>query len=240
MKHLLLALLFVPLAASAQKQFKSLRFIPLGELPAWEEELIDGVRVQKDPPPGSLPPKAICIPNGEEDMQSTDLVLRQPSKALKLSAELAALRIHEGKQPTGSPLINAKAPPSKYNLGVLFRDNATMSWDSPKLLMLSDDARALPAGSIRFVNVSDSKAIVKVGKGKAEQIEPGKTLVTELKEGPNNVIVGYYEGTKVRMIYQNTIRIVAGLRVQAFLYKGQGKKSGDRVKFLHIPESTPK
>ncbi|MGC6466561.1 MAG: hypothetical protein ACON38_15845 [Akkermansiaceae bacterium] len=240
MKRLLLTLLFVPLAVSAQNQRKYVRFIPLGELPPWKEELIDGVRVQQEAPPGAIVPKSIAIPDGEDDVRRVDLNLRQPTKLMAFSEGTTALRLYKGEQATGTPWLSSPMPTSKHSYGILFRDNANMTWDSPKLMMLRDDAQALPAGSIRFVNVSDHKTIIKVGK-KSEVIQPGKSLVKELKEGANPILAGYYEKDgRVVMIFQNTVRLLKGQRVQAFFFKGQGVKPRTGVKFLSFPEPMPR
>lgn len=240
MKRLLLTLLFVPMAVSAQNQRKHVRFLPLGELPPWKEELVEGVRKQIKAPPGALPPKMLSVPNGDDDFQKKDLVLRQPSGLMTFGEKTSGLKIFKGEQPAGAPWLSSPMPSSVFSLGVLFRDNADMTWNSPKMLMLADDSQAFPAGNIRFVNVSDLKAIVKVGK-KSEIVPPGKTLIKPLKEGVNPVLAGYYDKNgAVVMIFQNSIRLLQNQRVQAFFYKGQGLKPRTAVKFMSFPEPLPR
>ena len=240
MKRLLLTLLALPTLAFAQNERKHVRFIPLGELPDWKEELKDGVRVQSAPPEGALPPTTISAPNGPENIQKTGLTLRQPTGFMTFGAKTEGLSLHEGDVAAGTAWLKSPMPTAAFSLGVLFRDNTEMSWKTPRMLLLNDSSDALPAGSIRFVNVSDLKAIVKVG-GKSEVIQPGGVLVKPLQEGDNPILAGYYDKSgAVVMIFQNSIRLMQNQRVQAFLYKGQGDKPRTDVKFVSFPEPLPR
>jgi len=239
MKRLLLIFLALPTLAFAQNERKYVRFIPLGELPDWKEELIDGVRVQSKPPEGALPPAIISAPNGPENIQQKGLTLRQPSGSMTFGPEAEGLSLHEGELAAGPAWLKSPMPNAAFSLGVLFRDNTEMSWESPRMLLLNDSKDALPAGSIRFVNVSHLKAIVKVG-GKSEVIEPGKALVKPLKEGDNPILAGYYDTNgAVVMIFQNSVKLLQNQRVQAFFFKGQGDKPRTGVKFISFPEPLP-
>ena len=240
MKHLLLILLAMPTLVFAQNEQKRVRFIPLGELPDWKEELKDGVRVQTKPPEGALPPAFISAPNGAENIQKQGLTLRQPTGFMTFGPQAAGLSLHEGEVAGGEALLKSAMPTSAFSLGVLFRDNTEMSWTSPKMMLLNDSADALPVGSIRFVNVSDLKAIVKVG-AKSDVIQPGGTLVKPLKEGDNPILAGYYDKDgAVFMIFQNSVKLLQNQRVQAFFFKGQGDKPRTDVKFISFPEPLPR
>jgi len=240
MKHLLLILLALPTLAFAQNEKKYVRFLPLGELPDWKEELIDGVRVQAEPPAGALPPTIISAPNGPEDIQKKGLTLRQPTGFMTFGAQAGSLSLHEGEVAGGVAWLKSPMPNATFSLGVLFRDNTEMSWKSPKMVLLNDSKDALPAGSIRFVNVSDLKAIVKVG-GKSEVIQPGGIVIKTLKEGDNPILAGYYaKNGAVVMIFQNSVKLLQNQRVQAFFFKGQGDKPRTDVKFISFPEPLPR
>ena len=240
MKHLLLILLALPTLAFAQNERKNVRFIPLGELPDWKEELKDGVRVQTKPPEGALPPSIISAPNGAEDIQQKGLTLRQPTAYMTFGPQAEGLNLHEGEAAAGNPWLKSPMPTATHSLGVLFRDNAEMSWKVPRMLMLSDTKEALPAGSIRFANVSDLEAVVKVD-GKSEKIKPGGVLVKALKEGDNAILAGYFDKSgSVFMIFQNSVKVMQNQRVQAFFFKGQGDKPRTDVKFISFPEPLPR
>ncbi|MEJ6578610.1 MAG: hypothetical protein QNL33_10775 [Akkermansiaceae bacterium] len=239
MKRLLLTLLALPTLAFAQNERKNVRFIPLGELPDWKEELKEGVRVQTKPPEGALPPTIISAPNGPENIQQKGLTLRQPTGFMTFGPQAEGLSLHEGEVAAGAAWLKSPMPTSAFSFGVLFRDNAEMTWKSPRMLMLSDTAEALPAGNIRFVNVSDLKAIVKVG-AKSEVIQPGGVLIKPLQEGDNPILAGYYDKSgAVVMIFQNSVRLMRNQRVQAFFFKGQGDKPRTDVKFISFPEPVP-
>ncbi|YCM43610.1 hypothetical protein V2O64_20080 [Verrucomicrobiaceae bacterium 227] len=240
MKRLLLTLLALPTLAFAQNERKHVRFLPLGELPDWKEELVDGIRRQTKPPEGALPPTLISAPNGAENIQKQGLVLRQPTGFMTFGPQAEGLSLHEGDVAAGVAWLKSPMPASTFSLGVLFRNNADMTWKSPKMMLLDDSKDALPAGSIRFVNVSDLRAIVKVG-AQSEVIKPGGVLVKPLKEGANPILAGYYDKNgAVVMVFQNSVKLLQSQRVQAFFFKGQGLKPRSDVKFISFPEPLPR
>lgn len=241
MKRLLLTLLAMPTLAFAQADRKFVRFIPLGELPVWDEELVDGIRVQKPIQAGDMPPSTISAPAGDDNIQQQDISLGRASSKMTFGPNVGTLTLFEGKNGAGKQFLTSPMPTATHSLGVLFRDNANMTWLQPKMLMLKDDKDTFPANHVRFVNVSDLRALVKIGGKAAEVIKPGDSLLKPIKPGENPIVVGYYnkEGV-IQMIFQNSIRLIEGQRVQGFLYKGQGKEPRSEVKFISFPEPLPR
>jgi|TARA_B110000914_G_scaffold192108_1_gene178991 hypothetical protein len=243
MKRLLLTALSVTALsglATAQENDppKHLRFIALGELPVWEEEFREGVRVQKDSAPGALPPSSLTyISRG--NVKNLRLSLRTVSELVTFPASSEAMVLKTGGV-AGKEWIKSRMPASTLSLGVLFRDNANMTWEKPKMLMLRDDADAFPVGRMRFVNVSDSVVIVQMAGTKAFGLSPGKTALKPVKVGLTAIKVGYKTadgGSKA--IWQNNVKVRRGERVQCFFYKAQGKKPREAVKFTTMPETLP-
>lgn len=220
---------------------KNIRFIPLGELPVWEEEFKDGVRVQKKAAPGALPPSTVTYGGGgeEEDAKNLRLSLRSFSDIATFPASSEAMILKTGGV-AGKVWKQSKMPASTLSLGVLFRDNKDMTWDKPQLMVLRDDRDAFPVGKMRFVNVSDSIVLVQMQGEKAFGLAPGKTAMKSIKVGSTGIKVGYKTaegGTKA--IWQNNVKVRSGERVQCFFYKAQGKKPREAVKFVAKPETLP-
>ena len=243
MKRILLtALGFYALASAASAQDnppKHIRFLPLGELPAWKEELKDGVRKGLKPPPGSVPPEDTALLSGDQAIPF-DMTLRAFTKMLTMAPTTPKLEIRKGKETAATPWLSTSRPPAApLSLGVLFRDPATMSWDNPKMLLLPDDPSSFKAGEIRFVNVSDKTVLVKLGRS-AFGIAPGKTASKPIKEGKTPILVGYLEGKAQKEIWQNEIKVLSNQRVQCFFYKAQNPKATGAVRFHFAPEPMPK
>jgi len=241
MKRLLLTALCVSSFAQAQERVpdKHVRFIPLGELPVWKEDLKGGIRVQRKAPPGALPPSEVSYVYRDR-VKSMRLSLRSFTDMASFSGKGEGILLREGKGEEAKAFLKAGMPASTKSLGVLFRDNTKMTWDDPKMLLLKDDADAFPVGQMRFVNVSDRTVVVQMAGAKPFGLAAGKVAMKPIKEGSTGIKVGYVteDGSK-KAIWQNNVKVQKGQRVQCFFYKAQGKKPRDAVKFHSVPESVP-
>ena len=242
MKRILLtALGLCALASAASGQDnppKHIRLLPLGELPAWKEELKDGVRVGIKPPPGTVPPEDTGLLSGDQAVPFK-MTLRAFTDVLTLAPTTPRLEIRKGKDAGAATWLAKPMPAAPLSLGVLFRDPATMNWNNPKMLLLPDDPSSFKSGEIRFVNVSDKTVLVKLGK-KAFGIAAGKTAKMPISEGKTPILVGYLEGQVQKEIWQNEIKVLSNQRVQCFFYKAQNPRSTGAVRFHFAPEPMPK
>lgn len=242
MKHSFLSALgFCALAFSASAQDnppKHIRFLALGELPVWREELKDGVRKGIKPPEGSVPPAGTALLSGDQAIPFK-MTLRAFTNVLTMAPTTPKLEIRKGKDAAATPWLSARRPAAPLSLGVLFRDPATMSWNNPKMLLLKDDPSALKPGEIRFVNVSDKTVLVKLGT-KAFGIPPGKTATKPIKEGRTPILVGYLDGKTQKEIWENQLKVLSNQRVQCFFYKAQNPRATGAVRFYFAPEPVPR
>ena len=245
----LLALLLPSALLTAQDEPppKRFRFIPLGELPMWREKLEGGIRVGQEPPPGSMPPKSLSLLSGEDQLIPFRVGLRSLTEVLTVPGSTPSLQLKKGDVGAAQLWLRKPMPTAPLSLGVLYRDPATMNWDSPKLLLLKDDSSAFPAGQIRFTNVSDIMVIIQIGDWKARRppkvfgIPPGKTSLKPLELGKNQIRVGYAgPGNSKKWIWSNQVSVLRNQRVQAFFYKAQGKDPRNPVLFHFIPEPVPR
>ena len=222
---------------------KHLRLIPLGQQPVWKEVFKDGKRIQIPPPPGSLPPADLSLPDGAKKggIQTTQLNLDAMSRTLRLDAKIPSLQFHEGKEAVGQPWLTAPVHKSDNTLGVLFRDPAGMTWLKPRILLLDDSEEAFPPGNIRFVNVAAHTALVKFGVG-SKAIKPGASLMLPLKVGNNVLTIGYLDKTTGNQVMLNkglAVRVLANQRIQAFFYQNQDKAAEKQLLFHSLPEPPP-
>ena len=241
MKRLLLLALTMSSLAQAQNDAprKYVRFLPLGELPTWEETFVDGVRVQKPAPPGALPPSTVTYTQGE-NAKALRLSLRNVTKVAAFSANAPGIVLKEGATAGGAEFIKSKMPAAPFSLAVLFRDNTEMTWEQPRMVMLPDDSSSFPAGKMRFVNTSPYVVIVQIAGSAPFGVAPGKVSTKPVKVGDNAIKVGYQTadgGSKA--IWQNTVKVGQKERVQCFFYKAQGKNPRQAVRFLSFPETPP-
>ena len=239
-KTLLLLALLMPALASGQNAppNKEVRVIPLGQLPQWVQAGIkEGIRDPQPLVPGSMPPANLSAPNGKGDIQTAALNLNTISGAMMFGPKVAKLDFHEGELAAGAPWLASPMPASAKSIVLLYRDHKLMSWNNPKMLLLDDGKDVFPAGTIRFVNVSDLPVVVEVGKSGLKRVAPQKSLILPLNPGVNTLMVGYSDqGEKVFAFPKNTINAPGNQRVQAFIYKAQDKRAKKKVLFHWTPE----
>lgn len=239
-KHLLLISLCLPLFASAQEDpVKYMRFLPLGEVPTHEEQIVNGVRVHAEYPPGAVPPTDVSIATSGTDFESHNLRLGQYTKAIKIKKSAAGIKMTEGKTPGGKEFIMTNLMPAKdYTLGVLYRDNADMTWLKPKLMVLPEDPASFPSGQIRFVNTSPYEVAVKLGDEQPFAVAPGKSEYKTLKVGETLAVIAVKNAAGAfKRILNNNITMRPNQRVQAFFYKAQGDNPKQPVKLMIRPET---
>lgn len=251
MKALLLkitaATLFAGSLSAQDVPPKHFRFIPLGELPVWKEELKDGIRVGLAPPKGSMPPKDAAILSGDAPI-NLSLNLRAFTELVTISGDTPGLMLKQGKLGAQQDWFRSKMPTSTLSLGILYRDPANMTWEQPKMLLLNDTASAFPAGTVRFANVSDRNVLVQIGNPNARPtprifgVKPGQSTSKPLKVGNNQIRVGYLApGNRKVWIWTNQVRMLQNQRLQAFFYKTQGgAEARQPVKFHFTPELIPR
>lgn len=237
-----LALLAPSLALGQKVAHKHLRLLPLGRMAGWSDVLKDGVRVQVPPPPEMVMPEELTMPDGTKDgIQSTPLFLLTMTKPLRLDPKIASFQFHEGKLVTGAPLLKVPAPKSAMTLGVLYPAHGPQKWKKPNVLLVDDGEETFQPGTMRFVNVSDRTALVKVGR-KTVSIKPDGFKILPLKVGSNKVMVGYQKkgSTEQVVIHESlAVRILSNQRVQSFFYNKTDKKAGEDPGFHWLPEPAP-
>jgi hypothetical protein len=241
MKRLLLIALSATSLASAQDPAtkKHVRFIPLGELSVWKEDLKDGIRVEREAPKGAMPPSALTYSQGEE-VKSIRLTLGSLTDIATFPANAEGMVLKEGEGVGGKDFLKSPMPAAPLSLGVLFRDLESMTWEDPQMKLLPDDAASFPAGQMRFVNVSDKTVVIMIAGSPPFGLAPGKVSMKPVKIGNNSIKVGYVpEGGGSKAIWENDVTVEQGQRVQCFFYKAQGKNPRDAVKFQSKPESAP-
>ena len=223
---------------------KFLRLLPLGEVPTLKPAGIDPktkARLFKEPPPGSFLPSDLGIQAGE-NILPLQLSLQSITPLLALPAETTDLLLRPSNG--GAPWLSNKAPSLPLTLGVLYRDSATMNWNNPKLLLLKDDGTAFPKGTARFVNVSDTMVLLRIGKGPkltTYGIPPGGSTRKPLKPGENQIWIGYKDQRgQITVHTENGIFLQEGDRAAYFFYKPQAKKPRKPFLIHHKIEKVPK
>src|SRR6478609_1880290 len=145
---------------------RQVRFLALGELPPFHQEIRDGVRYELEPPAGSIPPRELMLGFGTESSESLPLRLGEISAPMKAPAGAGPLLLSRSRDAKDAePWLRVNRPESGDFLVLLWRDSKKGTWDSTRSLVVPDDAVSAPAGSVRFANVSPAAGVVLLNPG---------------------------------------------------------------------------
>lgn len=162
---------------------RSVRFLPVGDLPPYRQEIRDGVAYELEPPAGSIPPRAVMVGFGDEKADAVPLLLGRVTQPLAAPGGEGPMMVRRRDDAADTaPWLTVNRPESGDFLVLLWRDAAKGDWSTARTLVLQDSVEAAPAGRVRIVNLSPVTVGVVFG-GERIKLEAGKFY-------QRNVVVG--------------------------------------------------
>jgi len=228
-------------AAKAKAPPRSLRLLPLGEAPPFRQEVRDGVRYELEPAPGSVPPRQVRL----GDVETSVLVrlnLGRASEKVRIPAGTEPAIFREANAPADSavkPWLSLNPPEAGDVLAVIWRDPGTR-WTQPRSLLFPDSGAALPAGSIRIVNLLPSEAALVFDEDRI-LLPPGKSMVKAIAVGTDLPIqIAFKTNTgKYQPFHSSSVLLNPNERAQIFIHRADGEKPRQAAKVVIIPEAAP-
>ena len=138
------------LAEPVAETARHARFLAVGDLPPFRQEIRDDVRYELDPPPGSIPPREVIPGGAGKPSPPVALRLGHISPPVKVPVGEGPLHLRRAEdKPDGPPWVTLKQPETGDFLVMLWRDPKPGSWQKAKSLVVAE----APAGSARIVNL---------------------------------------------------------------------------------------
>jgi hypothetical protein len=207
-----------------------LRLLPLGEAPPFKFDFVDGARVEREPPAGSIPPRQVQIADaeGKEVGQPIRLVLDQLSASIPVPA--GRIPLHEsGRGGFDATTWHAVTMPEKssHALALLWRDPVEKNWSKARSVILADDVASFPAGMVRLVNVSPWPVSIEF-EGAKFKLEAGKLAMqgkarAVYRQVPMGIEMQDSRGRAVPVFNQG-INQAAGERTNVLIYRADGNQ----------------
>jgi len=225
---------------------RQLRFLPVGDLPPFRQEVRDGVRYELEPPAGSIPPREVVLGfgNGEEAAaeRSAPLLLGRITEPLRAPAGAGPLLVRRRNDAEDSePWLRVERPESGDFLVMLWRDPSKGSWDKARALVLPDGPEAAPADKVRIVNLAPvtvgvvfggEKIALPSGRSYQRAVVPGKQADFQLGAmDAKGKLARFHAGT----LFQNP-----GERTLVVVYRADGVQPRRPLKALVRREPVPK
>ena len=220
---------------------RSLRLLPLGEPPPFRQDVRDGVRYELEPEPGSIPPRQIRFGKGDAAILLR-LNLGRPTEIIKIPAGTAPVVFHEASapdDPSVKPWLTLNPPETGNVLAILWRDPGSR-WSAPRNLVFADSAAALPAGSLRIVNLLPVEAAL-IFDGDRVILGSGKALIKTLKIGNDLPIQIAFKNKTAQFqpFYSGAILLNPNERAQIFIHRADGENPRRPAKVVPFNEIAP-
>jgi hypothetical protein len=167
-----------------KKPSRQVRFLAVGDLPPYRQEIRDGVAYELEPPPGSIPPRELIVGSGGDDAPEVRLLLNQVSEGFKIPAGAGPLMLrYKGDNGQAEPWLRVQRPQQGDMLVILWRAEGNKgTWAKPLSLVLPDGPEQAPSGRIRLLNVSPVTVGVVIG-GERIALLAGKSFDRPLPQG---------------------------------------------------------
>lgn len=220
---------------------RQVRFLPVGDLPPFRQEVRDGVRYELEPPAGSIPPREVMLGFGEEAQQAAPLSLGRVSAPLKAPAGIGPLLVRRKSDGAeAEPWMKLERPESGDFLVLLWRDPAKGSWEQARSLILPDSREAAPAGGVRVVNLSPVTVGV-VFAGEKIALQAGKTYQREVTVGKETEIqLGAVDAKgALTRFHSGTVFQNRGERTLVVIYRADGVQPRRPLKAVIQREPLP-
>ena len=214
------------------------RFLAVGEMPPFRQEIREGVRYELEPPEGSIPPREVMLGFGEDKAEPTTLRLGQISAPLKVPAGAGPLTLRRPiDQKDSVPWLQLTRPEDDDFLVLLWRASAKGTWNEAKSFILPDGPLTAPAGSVRIVNLAPVE--VKIVLGNENLIlGAGKSfqrLMHANAELPFQILMTDVSGT-LRTLHSGDILQNQGERSLVLIYRADGESPRRPVKVTVLRE----
>ena len=225
------SLLALPLYAQKEPEKESktdkgrhVRFLPIGDIPPFRQEIRDGVAYELPPPPGSVPPAKVILGVDDDSRQEADLQLGQITEPLKVPAGAGPLTIRrKGEKEDSVPWLKLDRPEEGDFLVVLWRDPVERTWNVTRSVVIAEDPESAPGGTARFINLSPVTVGVVFG-GENLALLAGKSFRRNLPLGVDTPFqVGAADGKGgLKRYYSGSFFQNPNERSLAIIYKADG------------------
>lgn len=233
---------FATVSAAPEKEAaRRVRFLAVGEMPPFRQEVRDDVRYELEPPAGSIPPREVLLAFGDEKTEAARLRLGLISSPLVAPGGAGPLLLKRSEAAADAePWLRLTRPEVGDFLVLLWRDAAAGTWDKAQSMVLPDDAISAPAGGVRVINVSPVPVRVVIGEEKL-LLDAGKSFHRTVPSGveqPFQILLPDASGN-LRSLHSGVITQNPGERSLVLVFRADGESPRRPLKVSLLREPAP-
>jgi hypothetical protein len=220
---------------------RQVRFLAVGEMPPYRQEIRNGIRYELEPTAGSIPPREVQLGFGDDTSAAVPIRLGRISAPLKAPPGAGPLILRRPADKEDSePWLRVQRPETDDFLVLLWRAAAKGTWEAASSLVLPEGPLAAPAGSIRVVNLLPAEVRVVLGEQRI-LLGAGKTTTHRMPFGveqPFQILLPDASGT-LKILHSGVSLLNPGERGLALIYRADGVSPRRPVKVTVQREPAP-
>ena len=225
-------------AAPEAKPVRHARFLAVGDIPPFRQEIRDGIRYELDPPADSVPPREIVPGFGKEVTDALSLRLGRITEPVKVPEGEGNLELRRtGDDLKAAPWLSFKRPETGDFLVYLFRSPSKKTWNDAVGLIIPEGPVGSPAGTVRVVNLYPL-AIRVVWAAEGIMLPAGKNILRTIQPGtevPFQILVPDETGAMKRY-YSGAVTQNPNERGLITIYRADGENPRRPVKVSMLRE----
>jgi hypothetical protein len=225
-------------AAPEAKPVRHARFLAVGDIPPFRQEIRDGIRYELDPPADSVPPREIVLGFGKKITDALTLRLGRITEPVEIPEGEGNLDLRRvGDDLKAAPWLSFKRPETGDFLVYLFRSPSKKTWNDAVGLIIPDGPVGSPAGTVRVVNLYPL-AIRVVWAAEGIMLPAGKNILRTIQPGtevPFQILVPDQSGAMKRY-YSGAVTQNPNERGLVTIYRADGENPRRPVKVSMLRE----
>ena len=211
--------------AEAQKDVpkRYARILALGNAPPTRTKLTAAGRVTLAAPEGARPPNVVGVESSPGETKGISMSLGQLTEPFAFPAA-GNLKLNKGEQVGSDVWKQVPSPKSAFSTLMMWRPEGVNHWDKSKAVFIDDSTKSFPAGTIRFINLTDLPVKILLN-GKKLELGPGKFLAEKVNVGDNTLEMGYVGKTRNVNLRSDRFKLAKGDRVNAIVWRSDIKEA---------------
>lgn len=221
--------------AAEEPALHRLRVLAVGDPPPFIQEVRDGARWEVAAPAGSIPPRLVTVPQGD-DASRSPLRIRLGQSSSPVMLPLPKDGRIELKSEQGAKWLDLPLYPGAASIALVWRGGR--DWTEARALVMADDSAARLEGSVHFFNLTASPLAVIIGTEKI-RLEPGKSFTRQVTPEDGSVPLEILYPTTsggLKLCHSSSLEASRGNFSRFVIYAADGAKPRMPVKVLHLQE----
>lgn len=215
---------------------RKLRLMAVGDPPPFQQEYRNGVRHEKEAPPGSIPPRQVELSASAGSKEAVKLALGQTTAPIDVPGEATQVNL----QSAGQVWHAVNLPEGGDYLVILLRDPASKTWNKARSILVPEGAGKFDEGDIRFISLTAAPLRFQIKGAAAFEVPAGKTITKKLGVATGAETLAQYRDPEKgwKKLWSSALVQNRGERSTVLVYAADGVNPRQPLKLVALREKT--